>query len=93
MKISFMGGYDNLETQIKQVMRENYNDMEKQAVNNCSLKINNEFKDDFVRQIDYKENNMKIPVLKSLRDAYKNADMNEQASAIDNQLQKLNVKG
>ncbi len=87
---------DNIERQIKQVMRENYASMEKDVYNNCRKRINDEFYDKFISQARAQrsqigDDDLKI-LLSTLKKSYENSGMHKDAKALEAQIAKLDVR-
>lgn len=84
----------DLNRQVKQIMRENFADMQNSIIENARKQINNEFKDKFEKEIKKSQN---IPIqqdtkliLNELKTAYRNAALQWDVDAIDRY---LNEKG
>lgn len=96
MKISFRG-QDDVERQVKQVMRENYTSMEDEVLKNCRAKIDKEFRGDFAHKMQTQRseigNQDAVNMLTILKDAYKGAGMQQDAQALSAQISRLDVKG
>lgn len=84
----------DLNRQVKQIMRENFADMQNSIIENARKQINNEFTDKFEKEIKKSQN---IPIqqdtkliLNELKTAYRNAALQWDVDAIDRY---LNEKG
>ena len=84
----------DLNRQVKQLMRENFADMQNSIIENARKQTNNEFKDKFEKEIKKSQN---IPIqqdtkliLNELKTAYRNAALQWDVDAIDRY---LNEKG
>lgn len=84
----------DLKRQVKQIMRENFADMQSSITENARKQINNEFTDKFEKEIK-KSQNLPIRqdtklILNELKTAYRNAALQWDVDAIDRY---LNDKG
>lgn len=96
MKITFKGQSDNLELQVKQIMRENYDSMQDEIVQNCSKRINKDFRQKFDWEISNAKNTVSNAdtknILNTLKDAYQNAGLTKDAEVINKQIKRLDVQ-
>ena len=87
---------DNIERQVKQVMRENYASMEKDVYNNCRKRINDEFYDKFISKAKAQrsqigDDDLKI-LLSTLKKSYENSGMHKDAKVLEAQISKLDIR-
>lgn len=96
MNISFKSQPDNLEKQVNQLMRENYSKIEKDIVDNCINKIDNQYNSEFnyrLKKVEHTPGNKDlVSILSTLKNAYKQSGLNKDVECIDNQIKKLDVQ-
>jgi Holliday junction resolvase RusA-like endonuclease len=85
-----------IDAQIRQVMRENYNSFEKEAVEKCNEEINRTFRPKFNREISrlQTETNKQdmVNLLTTLKDAYSQAGLVQDSKVLEAQIRKLDVE-
>lgn len=96
MNISFKSQPDNLEKHVNQLMRENYSKIEKDIVDNCIKKVDNQYNSEFnykIKKVEhYPSDKDLVTILSSLKDAYKQCGLNKDVDCINNQIKKLDVQ-
>ena len=89
--------YQNImDVQIKQVMRENFNSFETEAIKKCSEEVNNSFRPRFNREIaklqTQTNKNDLINLLTTLKNAYSDAGLQKDSDVLGMQIKKLDVE-
>lgn len=95
MKITFKSHPSNLESQVKQLMRENYSTLENDVINNCCKSIEDKYKSEFnyeLKKVEFSPSNKDLlAILNCLKQAYLQSGMQNDVECIDNQIKKLDV--
>ncbi len=88
---------NRLDRQINYSMMQNYKKIETDVEKNVVSRINEQYKDEFTKQLEEAKDSLAMSVTKELltkiKDSYKESNLNDCANAIDNQIKKLDVKG
>ena len=88
---------DNIEGQVRQVMRENYAPMEAVIVDNCAKRIESEFAPQFRREVIKAKKEIGkqdlANILTSLQSAYQQAGLKKDADVLGVQLQRIELQG
>lgn len=95
--ISFNPYSTLLDMQIKQVMKENYNTIEKEVVDRCVENVNANFKPVLRNEVSKLKQetgkNDLINILSTLKEAYSKAGMEKDSAVLEEQIKRLDVKG
>lgn len=96
LNVSFKSYPENLDTLIKNKMRENYASLESEVLQKATEEVNNKFKPVFNRQIgklqaETGKNDLKN-ILSTLKDAYQNAGLQRDSEVLEKQIRKLDLE-
>ncbi len=95
MKISFKSD-NNIELQVKQIMRENYPSLIDDVVAKCTDKLGKDFETSLKYELGKARNDVNkndlLNILKTLKVTYEESGLTKESQAIHSQIKRLDVK-